>query len=82
MNIELPEKDTKTTECVYIYMCILRKGIIRHGMCVIGSFVIRLTIVTVLDHTFSAAYCWSLSGDVGHACVNIKYNLIKLSFRS
>ena len=36
----------------------------------------------VLDHTFSAAYCWSLSGDVGHACVNIKYNLIKLSFRS
>ena len=25
----------------------LRKGIIRHGMCVIGSFVIRLTIVTL-----------------------------------
>ena len=31
----------------WVCIHILRKGIIRHGMCVIGSFVIRLTIVTL-----------------------------------
>ena len=109
-----PVRLLKTQRPLSVY--IFRKGIIRHRMCMIGSFVIRLTIVTLflitpfrpltagLYRAMVSIYWAGLlviawltssstahqharelycsSSHVGHACVNIKYNLIKLSFRS
>ena len=109
-----PIKLLKTPRPLSVY--ILTKGIICRGMCMVGSFVIRLTMVTLflitpfrpltagLYRAMVSIYWAGLlviawltssstahqhvrelycsSSHVGHACVNIKYNLIKLSFRS